>query len=144
MVLSLSTTSSCTTTSGRFNASIRALAFLCATKMAPKSLNGCPPGDVVEMTVAVDHVFNRRLGDLLDFLDIGLRRRPPQANGIGSDHTFRRHDEHRLMADVAEDVDIVAAVDFGGCEKRRRLRARGEWPCRGGADEREGLTTVHG
>src|SRR5262249_213054 len=100
-------------------------------------------GDVVEMTVAVDHIFNRRLGDLLDFLDIGLRRRPPQANGIGSDHSFRRHDEHRLMADVAEDVDILAAVDFGGCEKGRLLRGGGEWPWRGGGDERDELTTFH-
>jgi hypothetical protein len=29
------------------------------------------------------------------------------------------------------------------CEKRRSLRARGEWPCRSGADERDELTTFH-
>src|SRR5215475_14837934 len=41
--------------------------------------------DVIEMAVAVDHVFDRRLGDLPDFLDIGLCRRPPQSNWIGGD-----------------------------------------------------------
>ena len=38
------------------------------------------------------------------------------------------------MADVTEDVDILAAVDFGGAEKRRRLRARHERPRRRAAE----------
>ena len=33
-------------------------------------------GDVVEMAVAVDDVFDRRLGHRLDRVDIGLRRPP--------------------------------------------------------------------
>ena len=51
------------------------------------------------------------------FFDAGIRRRPPQADGIGSDHPLRGDDEPRLMADVTEDVDVLAAIDFGGCTR---------------------------
>src|SRR5262249_28355820 len=55
-------------------------------------------------------------------IEAGRRRWTPQADG--RDHPLRRHDEHRLMLHIAEDVDVVGAVDLGGGEGRRRLRLR--------------------
>jgi hypothetical protein len=83
-----------------------------------------PARDVIEVRMTVDDVFDRRRRDLADFLDIGLRSGPAQPNRIGRDHTFRRDNEHRLVAHVAEDVDVVGAVDLGGAENRRRGRRR--------------------
>jgi hypothetical protein len=91
------------------------------------------------MTVAIDHVFDRRIRDLLDFLDIGHSGRSPQTDGISSDYPIPGHDEHRLMTDVTEDVDILQPVDFGDGEKWRCLRARNERPYRSTADQREYL-----
>jgi len=73
-------------------------------------------GDVVEMAVAVNHIFDRRFGHGLDRLDIGLRR-PPLANRVGRDHARGRDDEHRLVVAVAKDIDVVG--DLGGGERRR-------------------------
>ena len=72
-------------------------------------------GDVVEMAVAVNHIFDRRFGHGLDRVDIGLRR-PPLADRVGRDHARGRDDEHRLVAAEAEDVDVVGALDLGGGE----------------------------
>ena len=69
-------------------------------------------GDMVEVAVAVDHVLDRRLADRLDGVDIGLHR-PPLADRIGRDHAVRRGDEHRLVAHIAEYVDVVGALDLG-------------------------------
>jgi len=80
---------------------------------------------VVEMTVAVNDVFDRRLGHGLNGVDIGFCR-PPQADRIGGDHACRRDDEHRLMTDIAEEVDVVG--DLGGRGWGRRCcswRGRG-------------------
>ena len=84
-------------------------------------------GDVIEMAMAVDDVFDRRLGDGLDRVDIGLRR-PPLADRVSGDHAVRCDDEHRLMTAITEDIDVVG--DLGGGEWRRsrllRLRGRGK------------------
>src|SRR6478609_7226927 len=83
-------------------------------------------GSVVVVMVAVDQVLDRRLGDLADLVQIGFcRLRAAIADGIRDNHAGGRHDEHRLMILIAEDVDIIGAVDLGGCEHRllcRRLR----------------------
>src|SRR5262245_58561039 len=70
--------------------------------------------DVVEMAVAVNHIFDRSLGDLLDLLDVCLRGWTSQADRIGCDHALRGDDEHRLMPAEAEDVDILRALHLGG------------------------------
>ena len=83
-------------------------------------------GDVVIVAVAVDHVADRRLGDLADFRDVGRHRlRPALADRVGGDHALGRDDEHRLMPLIAKDVDPVGAVDLGGREQRRGGRRRG-------------------
>ncbi len=74
-------------------------------------------GDMVEVDVAVDHVFDRRLADRLDGVDIGLRR-PPFADRVGRDHAVRRDDEHRLVTHIAEDVDVIGPIDLGGGGRR--------------------------
>ena len=82
-------------------------------------------GDVIVVVVAVDQVFDRLVGDLLDLVDILLAaRRPAVGDRVGGDHALLGDDEHRLVVAVAEDVDVVGAVhlagfDLGPC---RRLR----------------------
>ena len=77
-------------------------------------------GDVVVMVVAVDQVFDGLLGDLLDLGEIGRRRlRPAVADRVGRDHARRRDDEHRLVVLIAENIDVVGALDLGGREQRR-------------------------
>jgi hypothetical protein len=82
-------------------------------------------GDVIVMVVAVDHVFDRLVGDGLDGVDIGLGR-TLVGNRVGGDDALGCHDKHRLMPAIAEDVDIVGAVDFF---RRNRWRVL----CGGGA-----------
>ena len=96
-------------------------------------LEGLAAGDVVVMVMAVDQVFDRRLGDLLDFLDVGLRRlRPAVADGSVA-ITPAGDDEHCLMVAVAENVDVVGSLDLCRGESRRRgRRARRRPP--GGVD----------
>ena len=79
-------------------------------------------GDVIVVAVAVDHVLDRLLGDLLDLVDVGRSRPAAGRRPIGSVAITPawRDDEHRLMALVAEDVDVVGAFDLGGGEQRRR------------------------
>src|ERR1019366_9189930 len=49
------------------------------------------------------------------------------ADRIGGDHAVRRGDEHRLMAHIAEDVDVIRALDLGeGGRRLLRLRGGGE------------------
>ena len=86
--------------------------------------------DVVVVVMAVDQVLDRRLGDLLDLVDILLSAgRPAVGDRIGGDDAVLGDDEHRLMVAVAEDVDVVGAFDLGGfdrrplrllCQRRRR------------------------
>jgi hypothetical protein len=80
-------------------------------------------GDVIEVAVTVDHVFDRRLGHGLDRVDIGLRR-APLADRVGRDHAGRRDDERRLRTAIPEDVDVLGAFDLGGGDLRRLLRLR--------------------
>src|SRR5262249_5579518 len=93
-------------------------------KSRAKVLEWFAAGDVVEMAVAVNNVFDRRLGHGLDRVDIGLHR-PPLADRIGGDHAVRRDNEHRLMTAITEDVDIVR--DLGSGEWRRSWRLRLYW-----------------
>ena len=73
---------------------------------------------MVVVAVTVDHVFDRRLGDLLDLLDIGLGGRAALADRVGGDHARRGDDEHRLVAAVTKDIDVVGAFDLGGGIRR--------------------------
>src|SRR5262245_32195627 len=83
--------------------------------------------------VAVDQILDRLVGDLLYLVDILLPAgRPAVGDRIGGDHAVVGDDEHRLMVAVAEDVDVVGAVDLFGldlwplrlCRRRRLLRLR--------------------
>ena len=89
-------------------------------------------GDVVEVVVAVDQVLDRLVGDLLDLVDILLPAgRPAVGDRIGGDHAVLGDDEHRLMVAVAEDVDVVGAVDLLGLDLRPWLAAPAPAPdCR--------------
>ena len=71
-------------------------------------------GNVIVMVMAVDQILDRRLGDLADLVDIGLRRlRPAIADRVGRDHAVLGDDEHRLVVLIAEDIDVVGALDLG-------------------------------
>ena len=52
---------------------------------------------------------------------------PAEADRIGRDDAVRRHDKHRLVALITEDVDVVGPLHLGGCERWRCGRRR----CRG-------------
>jgi hypothetical protein len=100
------------------------LGILVRDKGRAEVLERLATGDVVEMAVAVDDVFDRRLGDGLDRVDIGLRR-PPLADRVGGDHAVRCDDEHRLMTAIAEDIDVVRDLGGGEWRRSRLLRLRG-------------------
>src|SRR5262249_29872791 len=54
---------------------------------------------------------------LLYLVDILLPAgRPAVGDRIGGDHAVVGDDEHRLMVAVAEDVDVVGAVDLFGLD----------------------------
>src|SRR5262249_9721940 len=73
--------------------------------------------DVVEVMVTVDQILDRLVGDLLYLVDILLPAgRPAVGDRIGGDHAVVGDDEHRLMVAVAEDVDVVGAVDLFGLD----------------------------
>ena len=83
-------------------------------------LEGFAAGDVVEMVVAVNHVSDRLGRDLLDLVEIGRDRLwTSVADRVGGNHTCGRDYEHRLGVPVAEDVDVIGALDLGGRERRR-------------------------
>src|SRR3981081_1336007 len=83
-----------------------------------KILEGPAAGNMVEMTVTVDDIFDWRLSHLLDRSDVGLRR-ASLADRVGGDNACGRDDEHRLMATVAGNVYVVAPF---GCGERRWTR----------------------
>jgi hypothetical protein len=76
-------------------------------------------GDVIEVVVAVNHVPDRLVRDLLDLFYIGRHRLGAAvADRVGRDHAGRRDDKHCLAVPVTEDVDVIGAFDLGGCERR--------------------------
>ena len=80
--------------------------------------------DVIEVVMAVDQILDRLVGDLLDRIDVLLTAlRPAVGDRIGGDDAVLGDDEHRLMAAVAPDVDVVGAFDLRGL-LRRTLRLR--------------------
>src|SRR5262245_66505740 len=89
------------------------------------------------MAVAVEDVFDWRLGHGLDRVDIGLRR-PPLADRVGCDHAVRRDDEHRLMTTIPEDVDVVRDLGSGKWRRSWLLRLYGSGKHDG--DKRSGHT----
>src|SRR5258706_15248366 len=73
--------------------------------------------------MALDQLLNWIVDALFNPLAVGDDRlRAPVADGIGGDDPLGGDDEHRLVVAVAEDVDVVRAVDLGGCERRSRRR----------------------
>jgi hypothetical protein len=85
---------------------------------------------MVVVVVAIDQEFDRGLGNLADLIQVGFRRlRPAVADRIGDDDAGGRHDEHRLMVLIAENIDVIGALDLGGREhrllRRRLCRRRG-------------------
>ena len=136
IVLLLPTVSSGITVCGSLIAARRSLARLCAITRGAGVLERLAAGDVVEVVVAVDQVLDRLVGDLLDLVDVLLPAgRPAVGDRIGGDHARIGDDEHRLMVAVAEDVDVVGAVDLGGLDLRpggRRRRRRRRWRGRRG------------
>ena len=76
-------------------------------------LQGLASGDVIEMVVAVDQILDGLVGDLLDLIDVGLPTcRPPVGDRIGGDDAGTGDNEHRLMVDVAKDVDVIGTLDL--------------------------------
>src|SRR5262245_48440773 len=94
-------------------------------------------GDVVEMAVAVDDIFDWRLCHGFDRVDIGLHR-PALADRIGGDHAVGRDNEHRLMTAISEDVDVVR--DLGSGEWRRSWLLRLYGSGKHDGDKRSGHT----
>src|SRR5262245_22332421 len=86
--------------------------------------------NVIVVVMTVDHVLDRLARNLFDFVDIGRDRlRTSEADGIGCDDTVRGDHEHRLVALVAKDIDVVGALDLGGGEggwRGRRWRRLGQ------------------
>src|SRR4029078_6979179 len=81
-------------------------------------------GSVVVVMMAIDQILDRSLGDFPDFLQIRFcRLRTAIADRVGDDYAGGRDDEHRLMVLIAEDIDVVGAVDLGG--RKHWLLCRG-------------------
>src|SRR5262249_25948172 len=77
-------------------------------------------GDVIEMGVAIDKIFHWLVGNFLDLSEIGRHCFwTIAADRVGRDHTLRRDDEHGLVTLVAEQIDIIRAVNFSSRERRR-------------------------
>ena len=86
----LSTVSSGSTVCGSLSTLEARLRILMRDDRGPRILERLAAGDVVEVVVAVDHVLDRLVGDLLDLLDIGRHRlRTPVADRVGGDHARR-------------------------------------------------------
>src|SRR6516165_9050878 len=85
-------------------------------------LERLPARDVVVVMMAVDNVFDWLVGDSLDGIDIGLGRTQIRY-WIGGDDALRRHDEHRLMVAVTENIDVIGAIHLLGGSCRRILRS---------------------
>src|SRR5205807_1571698 len=73
---------------------------------------------------------------------------PPLADRVSGDHALWGDDEHRLMAHIAENIDVVGAIHFGGGEGRllglRRCgeRGHGERGCPGQLNSRHGQSSL--
>src|SRR5262249_15370519 len=74
--------------------------------------------DVVKVVVAIDQILDRLVSDLLNFVDIRLSTgRPAISNGVGSYHPVIGNDEHRLMVDIAEDVNVAGPFDLSRLDR---------------------------
>jgi hypothetical protein len=75
--------------------------------------------DVIVVVVAVDHIFDRLVGDLPDRIDVLLAAlRLAVGDRVCGNDTVLGDDEHRLMVAISEDVDVVGAVDLCGLLRR--------------------------
>ena len=104
-------------------------------------LEGFATGDVVEVVVTVDQVPDRLVGDLFDFVNIRLSASwPAVSDWVGGNHSGVGDDEHRLVIDVAEDVDTVGAFNLGRLDRlSARLSRLGlSKGCPGGEQARSG------
>ena len=81
-------------------------------------------GDVIVMVMAVD---DDLIGSSVTALIASMHGFCPAqvGNGISGNDALRRHDEHRLMTAIAEDVDVVGALHFLG---RNRWASAPWWP----------------
>jgi hypothetical protein len=91
----------------------------------PSVLECLAAGDVIVVMVAIDQIFDRLVGDLLDLVDVLLAAVwPTLGDRIGCDYAVLGDHEHRLMVTVAEDVDVISALDLRGLDLRPLLRLR--------------------
>jgi hypothetical protein len=94
-------------------------------ELGAKILEWLAAGDVVVMMMTVDHVLDRLVRDFLDLVDINRDRLGPrQPDRVRRDDSRGRDAEHRLAVLVAEDVDVIRALDLGGRERGAFLRWR--------------------
>jgi hypothetical protein len=89
----------------------------------PGVLERLAAGDVIVVMVAVDQIFDRLVGDFFDLVDVLLAAvRPAVGDRVGRDHAVLGNHEHRLMVAIAEDVDVISAVNLLGLDLRPLLR----------------------
>ena len=82
-------------------------------------LEGLATSDVIKVVMAVDQILDRLIRHLLDLVDVALSAgRLAVGNRIGGDHTRLGDNEHRLMIDIAENVDVVRAGHLGRFDGR--------------------------
>src|SRR5262249_59153835 len=130
---------------GAFHALCQGGCLLGSGKPAPRV--GSPPAAPEHCRLGqapsrgVSLVLDRLIGDLLDFVDIRLSAgRPAISDWVGGNHPSFGDDKHRLVVDVAEDVDVVGAFNLDGLDRwpawLSRLGLSKRWP--GGEQDRSG------
>ena len=99
--------------------------FLVRDERGAGVLEGLTAGYMIEMMMAVNHVPDRLIRDLLDLVQVsGHRLGPSVADRIGRDHALLGDDKHCLRAAVTKNINILGAVYFSG-RKRRLLLGLG-------------------
>src|SRR5262245_40004425 len=81
-------------------------------------LERLPTSDMIVVGVAINYIFDRRLGNFPDFFDVSFCRRPPEADRIRRDDAPLGYDEHRLMVRITKDVDVVGTLDLSRAVER--------------------------